>query len=342
MTLENKPCDISTTTKEDSLEDSKPPFGVSSNTSIMFESTSIIQDVVRSELQKEGHLVNIVVSSIQSILEFNTKLLELRFKDIDQRFLKVEEHLKEMKNIHLTMTNEPNFGTVNDRSIPLEDNIKECPYQGQNTSNLLESQIQQAISPKFHEINQRFAKMEEHHRNELEVKLSSMDPRFVAIDQRALSLEKSILTLEKTVESKLKQEAKETKKVPLLLVPGFEGAEFTWSYQSSRGNFLTAHCFSGVGSVDGIGAFQEWTAVPTGLTSWVYLRNSHGTFLRTNGYGTVDSAVTPNTYERWTIEKYQDGTVALCSYFGSYLSDKPNTGLCATKELGWHKWRLKN
>jgi hypothetical protein len=162
--------------------------------------------------------------------------------------------------------------------------------------------------------------------------------RFNAMNQNILSMEKSDIVRQNTIDSTIKEKRKALY-TPTNLVPGFETSKLTWRYQSHLGNYLTANTYYSV-SVDRIGAFQEWTAIPID-SSHVILRNEHGSFLRASQDGSIKSQHEPLSSENWTVKNYSDGTLSLVSEYGSYLSDNPDIGICVTKQLGWHRWKLK-
>ena len=101
---------------------------------------------------------------------------------------------------------------------------------------------------------------------------------------------------------------------------------------------MTAHNFSEVRSVDHIIAFQEWTAIPT-RNSFIYLRNIHGSYLCATTDGKIESWYKPTEWERWTVEICTDGSMALISHDGFFLSDCPDIGIFLTMAYGLHKWR---
>jgi hypothetical protein len=286
------------------------------------------------KFHKNACLIHHAVSSFESKLEVNTKVLELRLKDITQTILKMQEiidmrlesleqRVKDMDHHLLCKESNEKLMILPLILCDLDDRIE--------THDIKFNEMEQKSS----KIEDRLKKLEDSHETCIKSKICNLDQGHNSMKQIAFS---SLTSLEST--SKVEESNKEIM-FPFRPVPGFETIKLTWYYQSQAGNYLTAHTFSEVGTVNHKSAFQEWTAVPAG-DSFIYLRNVHGSYLRAHPDGKVESWHKPTEWERWKVKKYDDGRISLISFHKLILLDRIHVGIYAGKSYGFHKWRLTN
>ena len=239
---EDNNCDLTASTIEDLSEDDKRS---------MQELPSRIQEIFKRLFSNERCLIDYAISSLRSTSEINMKVLDLRLKDVDQRLIKMQDII-DVRHDRM----EQSLKAIDQLLYTMDINV--MPDQNiQHDLEFFENRLRNHDS-KFKEIDQRSSKIEQQLERLEDEKATWNDPRIHDIEQSITEI-----NIFWSLKSTKEKETDKLLKIPCRPVPGFQGTQLTWSYVSKIGNYLTAHNFSEVGSVDHISAFLEWTAIPT-------------------------------------------------------------------------------